>query len=161
MHAFKFLDAYSVKQYGIVSSHSRVHSSCNRPAHLEQLPEVGAAGRQHHPMSADPPSFATEGDIDQLRVLTQVVEHRGDAPLEAVPLQAELLGVHRHCEQHMKNITNVSLFIAGITISQANYGNDLPYHMVSGFLGNEACGTRFHRARDFVLDSRLNQVWWT
>ena len=70
--------------------------------HLDQLPEVGAAGGEHHPVSADLLSLAAQGDVHQLPVLTQVVEHRGDTRLEPVPFQTELLRVH-----HLRTDTGV------------------------------------------------------
>ena len=63
-------------------------------ADLEQIPEVGTAGGEHHPVGADLVSLAAERDVHQLLVPPQVVKHGGHAALEAVPLQTELLGIH-------------------------------------------------------------------
>ena len=62
--------------------------------HLEQIPEVRTAGREHHAVSSDLVPLAAERDVHQLLHLAQAVEQGRDAALEAVPLETELLAVH-------------------------------------------------------------------
>lgn len=58
---------------------------------LEQPPEVGAAGGQHHLVGLERATVARQGHIHEVLFVAQVSEGRQDARVEVVPAQRVLL----------------------------------------------------------------------
>ena len=58
-------------------------------------PEVCAAGAEHHLVGLEALALGGQGDVDEVLLLEQVLERRGERELVVVPLQAELV---RHSE---------------------------------------------------------------
>ena len=63
---------------------------------IHQLsPEVCAAGAEHHLVGLETLALGGQGDVDEVLLLEQVLERRGERELVVVPLQTELV---RHSE---------------------------------------------------------------
>lgn len=62
-------------------------------SHLQQFPEVWAARRQHDAMCFQAATIAGECDVDEVLVIAQILERRGDAALVVVPSETKVLGV--------------------------------------------------------------------
>ena len=55
-------------------------------------PEVCAAGAENHLVGLEALALGGQGDVDEVLLLEQVLERRGERELVVVPLQTELVG---------------------------------------------------------------------